>query len=137
MLGSFVGMVLFVLVGVIMLLTPLAKTIKITQGVDLFVLSLIAILISAIILTWILDFLVEKLRIEVKVLTLCEYMIQWSLIYVTVYQVVFEKFLSKQQLVSLANINIFNPDHLVILLLPALMIYWISVILYKVKSDNL
>ncbi len=85
------GGILFELLVLIFFMTPLAQVLNEGIGV-LFLGILIIAIINGIILYWLNHFLDAKFKISTQVQILCEYMIQWGLIYVTVYQVVFDNF---------------------------------------------
>ncbi|GAA0068226.1 hypothetical protein UT300002_30090 [Clostridium perfringens] len=95
------------------------------------------ILINGIIIYWIIRAIIYKFKIEIQVITLCEYIIQWSLIYITIYQVIFENAFPKEMLKNIDNINITTPNDIVFLVLPSLISSWISVILYKLYKDKI
>lgn len=104
---------------------------------SLFSLLITIAVINGIIIYWINRWAFKVLKINDQVVTLCEYIIQWSLIYITVYQVVFDTIFPKE---ALQNINIEDlgtPTDLMILVLPSLISVWISVILYKIHKNSL
>ncbi|KHD44428.1 SA1002 family membrane protein [Streptococcus hongkongensis] len=109
---------------------------------SLFSLVLLVALINGLILYWINVFVIARFTIDVQVLTLCEYIIQWSLIYVTVYQVVFDNlitsvnFFNNKQL-TIEKLDITNPADLILLVLPSLISVWVAIVLYKVKVNTL
>lgn len=73
---------------------------------------------------------------SVTTLTMMEYYIQWTLIYVTVYQVLFDNlFQSSKEFVNLISKGtIVDPKYLILALFPALMSTWIGIALYKVRQ---
>lgn len=103
---------------------------------SLFSLVLLIAIINGIVLYWLNMWLIPKFNITNQVQTLCEYIIQWSLIYITVYQVIFDNFIGTLKS-SVENIDITNPSELVIIILPSLISVWIAVILYKTKKDSI
>lgn len=104
---------------------------------SLFLIILIIAIINGIIIYWIIRAIIYKFKIEIQVITLCEYIIQWSLIYITIYQVIFENAFPKEMLKNIDNINITTPNDIIFLVLPSLISSWISVILYKFYKDKL
>lgn len=106
---------------------------------SLFIVILLIAVANGILLYWFNVWAMTKFKIEKEVQTLCEYIIQWSLIYITVYQVVFDNVVSAITTRGIKNMNIdiANPADLVILVLPSLISVWIAVILYKLRKDNL
>lgn len=104
---------------------------------SLFLIILIIAIINGIIIYWIMRFLIYKFKIEIQVITICEYIIQWSLIYITIYQVIFENAFPKEMLKNIDNINITTPNDIIILVLPSLISAWIAVVLYKLYKDKI
>lgn len=65
-------------------------------------------------------------------LTLVEYYIQWSLIYVTVYQAIFSNIKHISTITHFIRVgNFLDPNLLVVVVLPSFISAWIAVILYK------
>lgn len=129
----------FVLFMILIYKTPLSN-ILIADVESLFVVILLVAVIDGIILYHISRIIFPKLNISNQVLTLCEYIIQWSLIYITIYQVLFDNILKNAEfksIIEISNLNIANPSDLIIAVLPSLISTWISVILYKFKENTL
>ena len=138
---TLLGGILFELLVLIFFMTPLAQVLNEGIGV-LFLGILIIAIINGIILYWLNHFLDAKFKISTQVQILCEYMIQWGLIYVAVYQVVFDNFLGalKKEKVTASDIsalNLTDPADLIIFLLPALISVWIALVLACLKKDTL
>ncbi len=72
-------------------------------------------------------------------LTIMEYYIQWSLIYTTIYQVIFNDLSksSKYMLKIVAESKIINPDYIIMALFPALISTWIAIVIYKVQQKQI
>lgn len=71
-------------------------------------------------------------KFSATTLTLVEYYIQWSLIYVTVYQAIFSNIKKIKSITKFIEVgNFLNPDLIVVLVLPSFISAWIAVILYK------
>lgn len=73
---------------------------------------------------------------------LCEYIIQWGLIYMTIYQVMFDNFLSvlkneNFKASDISQLNLTDPSELIILVLPSLISVWIALVLSRLKKDTL
>ncbi|AWZ37638.1 hypothetical protein CPS94_01210 [Ligilactobacillus murinus] len=85
--------VLFELLILLFFITPLGQVLN--YGIEgLFSVILIIAILNGIVLYWLNHFLNAKLKISSQVQMLYEYIIQWGLLYVTVYQVMFDNFLS-------------------------------------------
>lgn len=109
---------------------------------SLFSVVLLVAVMNGFFLYWLNVFIIPKCNIGSQVLTLCEYIIQWSLIYVTVYQVLFDNLVgsvksSDFSRLGIENLDMANPTELILLVLPSLISVWIAIILYKVKSNKL
>lgn len=138
---AIIGCLLFSILIFLFLYTHFG--LQLLDGVDtLFALVLFVALFNGIVLYWINRILIKKFSISNQVLTLCEYVIQWTLIYITIYQVIFDNLVSTIESMNLKSLtiehlNISNPSDLIILILPSLISVWISIILYKVKTNQL
>lgn len=138
---TFLGAVLFMILISLFMYTRLNR-ILLSDINSLFSIILLIAVINGFILYWINSYILLRFKINSTVQTLCEYIIQWSLIYVTVYQVVFDNLVTTlnnfhvQQL-SIDKIDITNPTELILLVLPSLISVWISIIMYKLKCNKL
>ena len=90
---TLLGCLLFELLTLVFFMLPLENLLSDGAG-SIFSVILVIAIINGIILYWLNRFLNVKFKISAQVQVLCEYMIQWGLIYVTVYQVMFDNFLS-------------------------------------------
>lgn len=121
--------------------TPLRNYMLNTPN-SLFVVVLLIAIIDGIIISWFNRWLIPKFNVTLQVQTLCEYIIQWSLIYITVYQVIFDNIVKSAKLLkspeaTLANMDILNPADMMMIILPSLISVWIGVIVYKAYKDTI
>lgn len=116
--------------------TPLRFILLMDVESIFMVLLLFAVLVG-IVLYWGQEWVHSKFKTTNQLLTMCEYMIQWGLIYITVYQVIFDSLFSKDGLTAIEKMNVTTPSDVMVLILPALISVWIGVILYKVKHRHL
>ena len=71
-------------------------------------------------------------------LTLIEYCIQWALVYVTVYQSIFNNIAKIHTITKMIKtVRILNPDLLVVIILPSFISIWIAVVLLKKYQHDL
>lgn len=105
---------------------------------NLFILFAIFITISGIILYWWLNFLKHIINYDDTVLTLMEYYIQWSLIYVTIYQTIFSNIKRVTDLPKFIKIgNLLDPNMFITFVLPSFISVWIGIILYKKHTHEI
>ena len=109
---------------------------------SLFSVILLIAVINGFLIYWVNVLLMSKFKINHSVQILCEYIIQWSLIYITVYQVLFDNLVtfiksSNISQLSIKALDIADPADLILLVLPSLISVWISVILYRLKFNEL
>lgn len=72
------------------------------------------------------------------ILSIIEYYIQWTLIYVTIYQVIFENLKKVKDIDVYIKVgNLLNPDVFVVMILPSFISAWIAVILLKKHNNQL
>ncbi|WP_276805202.1 SA1002 family membrane protein [Lactobacillus hominis] len=99
---------------------------------NLFVLLGILVIISGILLYIGLRLFNKIFPLSVTTLTLIEYYIQWTLIYVTVYQAIFS---NVKKITSVAHYirvgNFLDPNLFVVIILPSFISAWIAVVLFK------
>lgn len=134
--GTITGMVFFTGLMWLVIFTGLNNTL-ITDTGSIFVLILLIAFIDGIFLYWIADFVFRKIKVQIQVFTLSEYIIQWSLIYITVYQVIYDNIFPKQETSILENFDFNNPSQVIVGVLPSLISVWIGLILYKLSKDKL
>jgi len=99
---------------------------------------LIAVLVG-IMLSNFLGWFQHHYHYHMTSLTIMEYYIQWSLIYTTIYQVIFNDLSksSKYMLKIVAESKIINPDYIIMALFPALISTWIAIVIYKVQQKQI
>lgn len=104
-------------------------------GLDLgsvFLLLAVFVILSGVLLFLGLRLFDRWLHFETTTLTLIEYYIQWSLIYVTVYQTLFSKLGRIRSLTKIVRAgHLLNPNMLIVMVLPSFISVWISVIAFK------
>lgn len=101
-----------------------------------FGLIILIAITDGVILYWINRLLFRKKPISNKIYTIIEYIIQWSLIYITVYQVIFDNLTTDGlDKLKLESLNITNPADLILFILPSLISVWIAVIMEKLKKE--
>lgn len=99
---------------------------------NLFLLLAIFVILSGIFLYWGMRLAEKFIKFSVTTLTLIEYYIQWSLIYVTVYQAIFSNIARIKTITQFIRVrNFLDPNLLVVIILPSFISTWIAVILYK------
>lgn len=99
---------------------------------NLFFLFAIFVVISGILLFWGMLLAAKVIKFSATTLTLIEYYIQWSLIYVTVYQAIFSNIKKIKSIGEFIKIgNFLDPNLFIVLVLPSFISAWIAVVLYK------
>ncbi|MCU9534119.1 hypothetical protein [Streptococcus sp. CSL10205-OR2] len=131
-----IGIINFVALHLLASLTPLLSVV-LNDVASLFILILSIAIISGIILYWIGVWLIPKLKIPMSVIVLSEYIIQWSLIYITVYQITFDSLFKGEAADQVAKIDVTNPTQMMIMVLPSLISIWIAVILYRIRKNDI
>ena len=126
-----IGITLFIAFNFFVYRTALAEVLSDFLG-SLFLLILNIAIINGIILYWVIRLLVRKFNINDRVVVLSEYIIQWSLIYITIYQVIFDNLLSKEVLEEMMKLDITTPADVMTFVLPAHISSWVAVVLYRV-----
>lgn len=108
------------------------------SGVNsIFLVFLLIAFVNGLLLYGLQCIFFKKIKVETRVLTLMEYIIQWSLIYITVYQVLYDNILPQMNISVVKDFSVSNPSELMIGILPSLISVWVAVILYKLKKDVL
>lgn len=72
-------------------------------------------------------------------ITMMEYYIQWTLIYVTIYQAMFDDLFksSKQLVANISSRGMLVPEDLILVLFPALIATWVAIAIYKVHQKQI
>lgn len=99
---------------------------------NLFLLLAAFVVLSGVFVYWGMRLASKIFKFSTTTLTLVEYYIQWSLIYVTIYQAIFSNI---KHITSITNFirvgNFLDPNLFVVAILPSFISVWIAVILYK------
>ncbi|MBD5430094.1 hypothetical protein [Lactobacillus sp.] len=99
---------------------------------NLFILLGILVVISGILLYWGLKAFNHFFPLSTTTLTLIEYYIQWTLIYVTVYQAIFSNIKKITKVAHYITVgNFLDPNLFVVIVLPSFISAWIGLILLK------
>lgn len=137
---TLVGMV----VVIIMLGLYIAGIALLDIGLGLFLGVISVALASGIVMFLIVQPIIQRTGISMELLTITEYYIQWFLIYVTVYQVIFEqlnglgRIINERDLTKELNSylsSILDPSVLIAILLPVLLSIWVAVAIAKIRLD--
>ncbi|EPH72677.1 hypothetical protein D929_01897 [Enterococcus faecalis 02-MB-P-10] len=105
---------------------------------SLFFSLFLVIILTGILLYFVLKRIVQYWKITMTVLTIIEYYIQWSLIYVTVYQVLFDNIQKTAEKLQITfTETALDPQLIILFILPTFISIWISVILLKVDNNIL
>lgn len=90
------------------------------------------VVFSGIFVYWGMRLAAHVFKFSTTTLTLIEYYIQWSLIYVTVYQAIFSNVKKISSIAHFIRVgNFLDPNLAIVLILPSFISAWIAVILYK------
>ncbi len=101
-------------------------------------------LASGIVMFLIVQPIIQRTGISAEPLTITEYYIQWFLIYVTVYQVIFERLNGLGRVINERDVtqelnsylsSVLNPSALIAILLPVLLSIWVAVAIAKIRID--
>lgn len=133
---TLIGSLLFFLIMLLISQTFL-KHVFLADFSSLFVVILFVAVIDGFILYWINRFLIPKFSIGKLTQTLSEYIIQWSLIYITIYQIVFEYIKLDISEAKLESLSLTNPSDVAIMVLPTLISVWIAIILHRINTDTI
>ncbi|WP_308555316.1 hypothetical protein [uncultured Lactobacillus sp.] len=103
---------------------------------NIFLLIGIMVVISGIVLYWDLKLFRKFFPLSNTVLTIIEYYIQWTLIYITIYQVIFDNIRKIPNISTYIKIgNILDPNLFVVTILPSFISVWIAVVLFKKRIE--
>ncbi|MGX7025444.1 SA1002 family membrane protein [Vagococcus hydrophili] len=133
---------LLVVNGILIVVTflgtnQLVEYIPVLSTGNIFTYVLLSAILSGLLSYYLLRWATVKFKLSMSVFTLIEYYIQWSLIYITMYQLVFDKFIQGSQLEKMLKDDISDPSIWVALLLPAFMSSWIAIILLKLHKEEI
>ncbi|MCH3922918.1 SA1002 family membrane protein [Limosilactobacillus sp.] len=114
------------------LASGLLRRVRVVELGNLFLLLAIFVVLSGMLLYAGMRMLRGIIRFTSTVLTMVEYYIQWSLIYVTVYQAIFANAKKVQEIGHFIKVGKFlDPNLFVVIVLPSFISAWIAVVLYK------
>lgn len=128
-LTSFIALI----IGVVTITTLDAWVIEFDPG--LFTYALIIILLSGIVEYFLIRFIINRHFNDDLLLTIVEYFIQWTLIYLTLYQFITQSitksdlFVDIKSFLRILDINVLN-----ITILPVMLISWISLTMTKINK---
>lgn len=129
----------FIFIGYISLAISAVIIYGITQFITIdygsfFLMGIILILISSIFQLFIVRLLFRKRDVDLKEVVVLEHLIQWFLVYFAIYQAVNEK-------MDINDINVdnfqsvfFDVSNLNLLILPTLIISWVTIFNYRMRS---
>ena len=99
---------------------------------NLFILLAIFVILSGILLYLGMRITAKFFKLSTTVITLIEYYIQWSLIYVTVYQAIVSNLKRISVVTRFIKVgNFLDPNLIIVAILPSFISAWITIILYK------
>ena len=99
---------------------------------NLFLLLAAFVVLSGMFIYWGMRVAAHVFKFSTTTLTLVEYYIQWSLIYVTVYQAIFSNIKHISTITHFIRVgNFLDTNLLVVVVLASFISAWIAVILYK------
>ncbi|MBM6753521.1 hypothetical protein H5993_01895 [Lactobacillus alvi] len=105
---------------------------------SIFFLYGLIIVIAGILLFFNLQILNHFHRISGTTLTLIEYYIQWSLIYVTIYQILFDNLLKTLKIIrDVSSFTTISTNLILIAVLSSFIASWIGVIFFKFTSEEI
>lgn len=151
-IGGFLGAIglglAMTVVGMVILIVMLGLYIVgvalINIGPGLFLGVISVALASGIIMFLIVQPIFKRAGVGLEILTITEYYIQWFLIYVTVYQVIFDQLNGLGRVVNERDLtqelnsylsSILDPSALIAILLPVLLSIWVAVAIAKIRLD--
>ncbi|GAA1636919.1 MULTISPECIES: hypothetical protein [Brevibacterium] len=151
-IGGFLGAIglglAMTVVGMVILIVMLGLYIVgvalINIGPGLFLGVISVALASGIIMFLIVQPIFKRTGVGLEILAITEYYIQWFLIYVTVYQVIFDQLNGLGRVVNERDLtqelnsylsSILDPSALIAILLPVLLSIWVAVAIAKIRLD--
>lgn len=100
-------------------------------------LELIVLIFSRLILYFLLNLTTKKIVLPIALMKIIEYYIQWVLIYVTIYQVIFDQFIVSSEVKNMLQGTIDEPVAIIIVILPSFISIWIAVVLFRIRMEEL
>ena len=128
---------LFFIIAIILLYFFSTAVLKMAMG-SLFVLYGLIIILAGIFLFVILKGVARWQPLSNTVLTLIEYYIQWSLIYATIYQIIFDNLLKTLQIVkNVSALTTISSNVVLVAVLSSFIASWLGIILYKFTKEKI
>ena len=128
---------LFFIIAIILLYFFSTAVLKMAMG-SLFVLYGLIIILAGIFLFVVLKGVARWQPLSNTVLTLIEYYIQWSLIYATIYQIIFDNLLKTLQIVkSVSALTTISSNMVLVAVLSSFIASWLGIILYKFTKEKI
>ena len=95
--------------------------------------GIILILISSIFQLFIVRLLFRKKNVDLTEVVVLEHLIQWFLVYFAIYQAVNEKWTLMILISTISNLS-FDVSNLNLVILPTLIISWVTIFNYRMRS---
>lgn len=94
---------------------------------------------TGIIMHYFLKMFQNHFHFSMTSITMMEYYIQWTLIYVTIYQAMFDDLFksSKRLVANISSRGMLVPEDLILVLFPALIATWVAIAIYKVHQKQI
>ncbi|WP_019206250.1 SA1002 family membrane protein [Limosilactobacillus ingluviei] len=128
---------LFFIIAIILLYFFSTAVLKMAMG-SLFVLYGLIIILAGIFLFVVLKGVARWQPLSNTVLTLIEYYIQWSLIYATIYQIIFDNLLKTLQIVkNVSTLTTISSNVVLVAVLSSFIASWLGIILYKFTKEKI
>ncbi|WP_302175032.1 SA1002 family membrane protein [Limosilactobacillus ingluviei] len=128
---------LFFIIAIILLYFFSTAVLKMAMG-SLFVLYGLIIILAGIFLFVVLKGVARWQPLSNTVLTLIEYYIQWSLIYTTIYQIIFDNLLKTLQIVkNVSALTTISSNVVLVAVLSSFIASWLGIILYKFTKEKI
>ena len=128
---------LFFIIAIILLYFFSTAVLKMAMG-SLFVLYGLIIILAGIFLFVVLKGVARWQLLSYTVLTLIEYYIQWSLIYATIYQIIFDNLLKTLQIVkNVSALTTISSNVVLVAVLSSFIASWLGIILYKFTKEKI
>lgn len=128
-----------ILISVVMyLLLTIGVTNIIGQQLEsVFLLGIVVIISTSLLLYFLLNLTTKKIILPMTLMKIIEYYIQWLLIYVTIYQVIFDQFIVSSEVKNTLQGNLDEPVAIIIVILPSFISIWIAVVLFRIRMEEL
>lgn len=104
---------------------------------SLFLLGIVVIISTSLLLYFLLNLTTKKIVLPIALMKIIEYYIQWVLIYVTIYQVIFDQFIVSSEVKNMLQGTIDEPVAIIIVILPSFISIWIAVVLFRIRMEEL